>query len=657
MGKNFSKLMAIGLSACIMAASVPAAVRAENEQQEVESGYGQAEVIVSSSAGDRYRQLENLSFKKADAAVYKNYLKVNRNDKRQEFLGVGGAMTESAAYNIAKLSPEKQEEIFDAYFGKDGANYSLTRSSIGSADFSVKQYSYNDTTYPDENLKAFNIQGDRDYIIPALHRILERRPDVKFFAAPWAPPAWMKKSGIRRGQTGTAGLGIIDNSVLPQYYQSYADYFVKYIQAYKEEGINVYSLSMQNESQNNPKWEAATWTIDQTVDFVSNYLGPTLEKNGLDPELLIWDWDKGNDPMHKDGFIKFNDGVLRNPNARKYIDGIAFHWYAGDIWHEIAGKPMWSEDFYSLDVIREKYPDIDLHATEGCQEKGPWFGSYEPADRYTYDILKDFEHGVKSWIDWNLVLDMDGGPTQGVVNQCHAPVMTDGTSVYYQPSYYVLKQISRTVQPGTVSIGSVSDLDIPKTVVEDKEGNISVLMGNVTDDAINLEVIDEDRSVSVELKPHSITTLKYKNDYTPSDEIVIHDIVSVRPAAATATSYERNPIKNYQAASAIDGTDRTRWASDWKDRESITFELSARSIITGLQINFECGYDAGFEIQVSDDGVNFTTVKSFEKGQNADRLLDIECKPIIGKYIRMQGLERNNRYGYSIYEAQIAVGK
>ena len=191
----------------------------------------------------------------------------------------------------------------------------------------------------------------------------------------------MKKSGVRRGQTGTAALNFINNSLNPIYYNSYADYFVKYIKAYENEGIPVYSLSMQNESQNNPKWEACTWKPEEAAKFVGGYLGPALEANNINTKLLIWDWDKGNDLMHGDGFIKYNTTVLSDKNARKYIDGIAFHWYAGDVWHEIAGKPMWSKDFYSLDEIKERFPDINLYATEACQEKGPWLGSFEPADR------------------------------------------------------------------------------------------------------------------------------------------------------------------------------------------------------------------------------------------------------------------------------------
>lgn len=618
---------------------------------------GTAAVHVVAKDGGYDQTLPDLPFQKANAAQSNNYVKVYPKEKRQTFLGVGGAMTESAAYNIQKLTPEQQEEVYEAYFGESGAKYSVLRSTIGSADFSTRSYSYNDTEEPDPELKNFSIEKDWDYIIPAIQKAQSYRPNLKFFAAPWAPPAWMKNSGVRRGQTGTAGLNFIDNSVKPEYYESYANYLTKYIQEYQKIGIDVYALSIQNEAQNNPKWEAATWSTDAVVDFIGNHLGPTLEKNQLDPQVLIWDWDKGNDPMHHDGFIKFNKNVLSNANAKKYIDGIAFHWYAGDLWHEISGVPMWSEDFYSLDEIKTQFPDIHLYATEACQEKGPWFGSFDPADRYIYDILNDFEHGTETWIDWNLVLDKDGGPTQGVVNQCHAPIMLDqDNNVCYQPSYYILKEISRNVQPGTISIKTTTDTDVVKTAVIDDSGMISVMLGNVTNEEKNITLVDDDRSVDITLQPHSLTTVKYSSNYEP-DESIDETLpeTMVKPIAATASSYEKNPIYNYQASSAIDNKMNTRWASDWTNQEDITFELLSRSTVCGIQLNFENGYDALYDIQVSDDGENFKTVKTvmIEEMQSPD--VTVSFEPVKARYVRFQGIQRNNKYGYSIYDANIIV--
>lgn len=597
------------------------------------------------------KKLDDLEFVDySNDADTKKTVRIFSGETRQEIIGIGGAMTEASAYNLSLLTPEKQKEVYDAYFSKEGSEYSLIRTTIGSADFSVKSYSYDDTEKPDPELKHFSIEKDYDYTIPAIKKALSYRKDAKIFSAPWAPPAWMKKSGERRGKSGTAGLGIIDNSMNPDYFDAYASYFVKYLQAYKNEGIDIYSLSIQNEAQNNPKWEACTWSIGNTVDFIGNYLGPKLEENGFSPKLLIWDWDKGNDSMHADGFIKYNLGVLNNSKAKKYIDGIAFHWYAGDVWHEIAGKPMWSKDFYSLDEVKKIHPDIKLYATEACQEKGPWIGSFDPADRYIYDIINDFEHGTSSWIDWNLLLDVNGGPTQGVVNKCHSPIMLDeNKNIIYNPAYYILKRFSKEIQPGTISIKSESNFDsVEKTAVKKDNGDIALFLGNIKNYEQTVNVVDSGKMVTVKLPAHSMTTLVYKE----------HGKISTfKPDSAYASSYEKNPFKNYRATQAIDTSINTRWASDWKDNENITFSLNEEREICGINLLFECGQDAEFEIQVSKDGKNFEKVVNVEKNtyrQQKNVSLSFEAKR--AKYIRLQGVSRNNRYGYSLYDVNI-IGK
>lgn len=602
-------------------------------------------------------RLDDLFFRPSTAEdqTRSDLLRIFPEQRRQSFIGVGGAMTEAAAYNIAKLSPKEQELVYEAYFGEDGAKYALLRSSIGSADFHTRSYSYVDTEEPDPELTQFSIEKDWEYIIPAIHRAQTYRPDLKFFAAPWAPPAWMKKSGVRRGQTGTAALSLIDNSLKKEYYESYANYFVKYMQAYEAAGIPVYSLSLQNEAQNNPKWEACTWSSKDTATFIGEHLGPALERNGLDPKLLIWDWDKGNDPMHGEGFIRYNSRVLSDPKARQYIDGIAFHWYAGDLFHEIKGEPMWSRDFYSLDEIKAQFPDIALYATEACQEKGPWWYSFDPADRYIYDILNDFEHGVESWIDWNLVLDEDGGPTQGVVNQCHAPMMLDSRNrLHFQPSYYILKRISREIQPGKVSIVSESrDASLVKTAAIDKAGQVSILLGNVEDQKKTVTLMDGEASLQVTLPPHSLTSLSYNTYDKPMQSGPIETARWEKPVAAKATSYERNPFRSYRAEQAIDGKAKTRWASEWQDKESITFELAELSSLDGIKIQFENGHDASFSLWTSVDGRKFKRVYFAHSNEFYQKQVEIFFERTEAKYLRFQGEHRRNRFGYSIYEVDL----
>lgn len=235
-------------------------------------------------------------------------------------------------------------------------------------------------------------------------------------------------------------------------------------------------------------------------------------------------------------------------------------------------------------------------------------------------------------------------------------MLDENNNVCYQPSYYILKQISRTVQPGTVSIKSATDMDIVKTAVLDEEGMISVMLGNVTDEEKTVTVVDADRSVDVTLKPHSLTTVKYDSNYQPDDSIdsSLPDVL-VKPIAAEASSYEKNPIYNYQAESAIDDSMRTRWASDWTNQEYITFELSSRATVSGIQLKFENGYDALYDIQVSDDGKNFKTVKTVMIEEMNAPEVTVKFDPVKARYVRFQGIQRNNRYGYSIYDANILV--
>ncbi len=183
------------------------------------------------------------------------------------------------------------------------------------------------------------------------------------------------------------------------------------------------------------------------------------------------------------------------------------------------------------------------------------------------------------------MLDKDGGPIQGVVNQCHAPIMLDESNrICYQPSYYILEQISRTVQPGTVSIKTTTDADIAKTAVIDEAGNISVMLGNVTDAAQTVRVVDQDSAVSVTLQPHSLTPVTFRDDYRPGNGInpdLSEELV--KPIHAVASTL-KNPVFNYRAESAVDDNLRTRWASDWTDEERITFELLSRSNVSGVEL-------------------------------------------------------------------------
>ncbi|MHC1748136.1 MAG: discoidin domain-containing protein [Cellulosilyticaceae bacterium] len=595
---------------------------------------------------------EGLSFTNTD-----NIIRIYSGETKQEIIGFGGALTESAVSVINKLESAKQQEIYDAYFGEEGSNYNMIRTHIGSCDFSLSNYSYNDMPKgkTDSELNNFTIDPDREDIIPAIKRAQSYNAEMKIVAAPWAPPAWMKKSGDRYGKTGTAGMAFVDNSVKPEYYASYANYLAKYIEAYGEEGIPIWAMSMQNEAQNNPKWEAATFNPKQAKTFIGDYLGPTLAERAPNTKLLIWDWDKGNDPMHADGFVDYNTEVLSDSNAARYIWGIGFHWYAGDLKSEITGEPMWSKDFYSLQEIKKAFPDINLIATEACQEKGAHLREWTPAARYSYDIINDLKNGTQGWLDWNIVLNSQGGPTHNVINKCHAPIMVDfkdeniqaDDEIIYNPAYYILNQFSKNIKPGACVVLSTSNFNaLDHVALVNPDGSIVLFVGNNTNNDIQTKIMDGSYGMDVTIKANSMTTFMYDNTANECNSIA-------RGKVTTASSYQVYYGDPLVPDRVVDGNTTSRWASEWNDNEWIGVDLENVYTLAGLEIDWENGYNNDYQIEISSDGENWQSVYVAAASDKTYNLARLRFAPIEGRYIRMHGLKRNAKYGYSIYEMRV----
>ncbi|MCT4597808.1 MAG: discoidin domain-containing protein [Vallitalea sp.] len=659
------------------------AVYAENAKNQVneiqvwESYFGE---------GEKYalKKMDSLYFTDSGAWGKGNVINILSHELDQKMIGIGGALTESAVSVINSLPADKQQEIYDAYYDESGANYSIVRTHIGSCDFSTSEYTYAPTETSD--LSNFSIDPDKDDIIPAIKRALTYNAYLKVFAAPWAPPGWMKHSGIRYGNGDGSGINAgsvssIPNHILPKYYPLYAKYFVEYLKAYKEEGIDFYSISVQNEAQNNPNWEACTWSINTTIDFISNHLGPRLNEEGFeDVKLLVWDWDKQEGAVGKgDGFISFNKALLQS-SASKYIDGIGFHWYGPlDLADEIVKRPTWAvDDFKNIAYFHKNYPNTLLVATEGCQEKGPWLNSLDPAKRYVFDMINDFKFGTTGWIDWNIVLNTSGGPLHRETNYCHAPMMVDTTNnnIIYNPAYYVFKHMSRTIRPNEVRVETESTSRTYRkgdvtTVFDDKDyeftkglhevafldnetGRIKLVVGNISNKVQECVIREGGRYVTTSIKPYTLVTFSI----APTLDI---DYNAASNKSATASSYESNPFHDYSPSQAIDGDTDTRWASDWEDEESITIDLGEEKSVVGVDLLWENGWTNEYEILVSSNNTNWTTAKHVN-GSNMDIIeiddmypTTINFAPVTGRYVMLKGVNRNQSYGYSLYEMQIVI--
>jgi glucosylceramidase len=261
----------------------------------------------------------------------------------QTIVGFGGAFTDAAAITFGKLPKDVQDQFLKECFDPvEGQGYNLCRTTIHSCDYSDEMYTYDDVP-GDSKLENFTIEHDMQYRIPMIKRAMEAsHNNLRFFASPWSPPGWMKTNGeMKHG-----------GKLLPQYNQTWADYFVKYVQAYDQVGIPMWGLTVQNEALAVQVWESCYFTAIEEKNFVRDYLGPALEKNGMsDIHLMIWDHNRGI--MYQRAEAAYED-----PEASKYIWGTAFHWYVGD-------------HFDNVRMVHDAYPDKGLLYTEAGM-RGSW---------------------------------------------------------------------------------------------------------------------------------------------------------------------------------------------------------------------------------------------------------------------------------------------
>ena len=414
---------------------------------------------------------------------------VNPNKTFQSFLGIGGAITDASAEVFAKLSKEKQQEFLDAYYSKDkGIGYSLIRTNINSCDFSSGSYTY--VEEGDKELKTFNIEPDRKFKIPLIKKAIESAGGkLTFYATPWSPPAFMKdnKNMLKGGK------------LLPEFYQSWANYYVKFINSYIKEGIQVWGLSIQNEPMATQKWESCIFTAEEERDFLKNYLGSTLKKAGLgDKKIIVWD-------HNRDLISQRASTILDDPEANKYVWGIGFHWY--ESWS--GGEQMYE----NVGKVNEMYPDKNLIFTEGCVEafNPEKYQLWKNGERYGRSMINDFNNGTVGWTDWNILLDEKGGPNH-VGNFCFAPIHADTKTgeLIYTPSYYFIGHFSKFIADGAKRISSVaSRSQLLTTSFLNKNGEIVTVVMNQSDKKINYHLCVGTKATEVSILPHAIQTLVY----------------------------------------------------------------------------------------------------------------------------------------------------
>ena len=446
------------------------------------------EVFETSAQGHKLERLTD--FLSQEDAVS---IRLNPEEKFQTITGFGGSFTESTAFLLDSLSPTSRERILQAYFGEDGARYSLTRTHINSCDFSLSNYSYAPVA-DDVKLEYFSLVEDMDDLIPLIKEAMAISKDgFKIIASPWTAPPWMKDNKDWRG-----------GHLLPQYYDTWALFFSKYLEAYQQEGIDIAMLTVENEPLgNNNNWESMHFSPEEMVDFVKHHMGPQLEADGFgDVKILAYDQNRDNHIYH------WADEVYRNEVNAEYFDDFAVHWYASTY--------DWFPE--ALDYVHQKAPQKHIIQTEACVDgqvpawqDDKWYWSkeamdwgwnwapedqkhlhpkYVPVYRYARDIIGCLNAHVDGWVDWNMVLDRQGGPNW-FKNWCTAPVIvdTEADEVYFTPLYYVMTHFSRYIRPGAVRIGFENpDDDLMVTAAQNPDGSIAVVILNMQKMKINISL-------------------------------------------------------------------------------------------------------------------------------------------------------------------------
>lgn len=467
------------------------------------------EVYETSESGNALKKIDQFS-----STENKVLININPEKKFQTITGFGGSFTEASAHLLTKISKVNREKILNAYFSENGANYSLTRTTIASCDFSLKNYTYAKVEN-DLALEHFTIEDDKADIIPM---ILDAKAISKegfnIIASPWSCPPWMKDNK-----------SYVGGKLLPEFNDTFALYFSKYLEAYKKEGIDIWGVTVINEPHGNGNnWESTLFSPEEMTLFVQNHLGPKLERDGWE-DIKVLGYDQ-----NRAGLQEWVDAMYKDEMTSKYFAGTAIHWYEST--YEVFPE--------ALQYAHNKAPNKYLIQTEACVDSevphwqdDAWYWKkeatdwgwdwasekdkylhpkYAPVNRYAEDIIGCLNNQVDGWVDWNMVLDRQGGPNW-FKNWCVAPVIVDAENdeVYFTPLYYVMAHFSKFMRPGAIKIGcDVNNKDLKVTAVQNPDESIALVIFNPTTakHTIEIQINNQNTVISIDAKALQTVVIK-----------------------------------------------------------------------------------------------------------------------------------------------------
>jgi len=429
--------------------------------------------------------LNNKPAEKADIVIYPE-------ERMQQMEGFGACFNELGWEALLSLSEKERSNILNELFTKEGLNFTLCRMPLGSNDYSLSYYSYNDV--PDDfEMKNFNIDRDRYILIPYIKAAKKIRPGLKIWASPWTPPIWMKVNNHyamganNKEKTMDPGKAIGNNATAfkmeNRYLNAYSLYFSKFVQAYKKEGIDISSVMVQNEPIYQPHWQSCTWRPDDLAYFIGKFLGPQFQKDSLNSEIWLGTVNSA-DP-------NYTRTILNNKDAAKYIKGVGMQWDAKN----------------AISAIHKEYPSYPLMQTES--ECGDGENNWKSAE-HTWSLINQYiSNGARSYMYWNMVLDQSGRSTWGWIQNMLIAINKSTGEVKYNPEFYLMKHLSHYVQPGAHLLKTSGGKNHLAFI--NPNGELVLMLVNTEANDRETYVTAGARSLKVPLKAKSINTFVWHN--------------------------------------------------------------------------------------------------------------------------------------------------
>jgi glucosylceramidase len=354
-----------------------------------------------------------------------SYIDVDTTQTFQTVDGFGYTLTGGSAYLINRMGTAEKAALLKELFGSESNSISISylRISIGASDLNASVFTYDDVPAgeTDVPLAKFSLAPDKADVIPLLKEILAINPAIKILATPWSAPSWMKDNLDSKG-----------GSLKPEYYSVYASYFVKYIQAMKAEGITIDAITPQNEPLHPGNNPSMYMTSLQQADFIKNHLGPAFATAGIKAKIIVYD--------HNLDHPEYAIDILNDPAAKAFVDGSAFHLYAGNI--------------NTLSNVHFAHPDRNVYFTEQYTSATGDFGG-DLKWHLKNVIIGSMRNWSKVALEWNLANDPSFNPhTPGGCTECKGAVTIAGSAIAKNVAYYIIAHVSKFVPPGSVRIGS-----------------------------------------------------------------------------------------------------------------------------------------------------------------------------------------------------------